>query len=125
MHIFYELTDLSKNRSFIQALGFYLAYLFLFALLGALAGTIQGVVIPEASFEAGYMSGVRIGALLSVVVSPLFALLVLYQKKQLNNFGYIILVVVSGILAGFGGFLMGLIPVAFLTTRNSESPLAK
>ena len=57
--IFARLTDLRFKRSATQALGFYLAYLFLGILVGFLSGAVAGML----GLIENYSSGVDAGAL--------------------------------------------------------------
>lgn len=117
--MFSNLTDLSFKRSALQAVGFYVAYLVLTVVLGALAGGVFSILTSDLTVAGSYLSGVRIGAVLAVVVSTSLAFVVVSKKQRLSNFLYLILIVLSGILALLAGGLAGLIIPAFLTTRAS------
>lgn len=117
--MFSNLTDLSFKRSAIQAVGFYIAYLVLTVVLGGLAGGVFSILTSDLTVAGSYLSGVRIGAVLAVVVSTSLAFVVVSKKQRLSNFLYLILIVLSGILALLAGGLAGLIIPAFLTTRAS------
>lgn len=108
--------DFGKVRNWKGATLFYLGYLLLALLLGFLFGGLAGALTASNSFEAGQRAGIIVGVVLTLVLGYL----VLYEKKQLRNFGYWMLVLLGGILALFGGGLLGLIPVSFLTTREKN-----
>lgn len=111
--MFNNLTDFSYKRSIKEAIGFYIAYWFSFGLMGFLLGLFMSFFIRNLSFE----SGMGVGTIMSMVLCPLLSFLIMKSKNLLGNFIYIILLILSSILAFFGGGLLGLIPVAFLTTR--------
>lgn len=117
--MFSKLTDFSQKRTGKQALGFYLAYLVLGIILGAIAGALSGTLFATGgttteAYTAGFQGGLIVAILYPMVIS----FLVLRGKKLTNNFGYLLLGVLSGVLGFFGGALLGLIPVAYLTTRK-------
>ena len=111
--MFSALTDFSVKRSTKQAIGFYIAYLGLIILVGGLVGGLIGSVTGSGDFDTGLTIGTYAAVIFSVAIS--FA--VTYKKQLLGNFLYLILVILSGILALGGGGLLGLIPAAYLTTR--------
>ena len=110
--MFRKLTQFDYRRSTTEAIGFYLAYLLFLALI---AGLITAVVARN------FNESVVIGARIAVIVSPMISFFVLYKKKRLKNFGYLLLIVLSGILAMLLGLLLGLIPAAYLTTLESAT----
>lgn len=117
--MFKKLMDFSYERTPLEAVGFYLAYFGLGLLIGSLMGGILGLL----SFSVKVI--VSLGILSAVVLSLTVSFLILHKKKLLNNFSYIMLAVLSGLLALVAGALGGMIPVAFLTTRKSEVDTAE
>ena len=111
--MFSNLTDFSVKRTIKQAIGFYIAYLILIALSGGLIGSFIGLITRNGNFDTGLTMGTYAAVIFSVVIS--FA--IVYKKNLLGNLLYLILVILSGILAFGGGGLFGLIPAAYLTTR--------
>ena len=105
--MFKKLTQLEYKRTGLEAFGFYLAYLFLFMLVAGLIGVL---------FARDYSEAVGLGARFAIVISPIISILVLYKKKQLHNFLYLLLIVLAGIIAMFIGMIGGLIPAAYFTT---------
>lgn len=117
--MFANLTDFSAKRTGKQALGFYLAYLVLGLILGAIFGLLGGIFLARGNTDsAAYTAGVQGGMLVAIFYPIVISFLVLRGKKLTGNFSYILLAVLSGILGYFGGALLGLIPAAYLTTRN-------
>ncbi len=116
--MFKKLTDLSFKRSWLQALGFYLAYFLLALIIGGIFGAIAGALFAKAeTIQAGFEAGQRGGVLVATLFPPIVCLMILKSKKMLNNFWYILLALFSGVLGVLGGALLGLIPAAFLSTR--------
>jgi len=111
--MFKNLTDFSYKRSGKEALGFYVGYLILIVVVGAIFGGILGLALGEESFEIG----LRVGNIIAILASLVLSFLILSKKKQMNNFGMILLALLSGLLAFIGGGLLGLIPSAYLTTK--------
>lgn len=121
--MFKNLTNFAYKRNTKEAVGFYFAYLFLIILLGALFGGLAALIIGQ---EDNFELGMRIGSLTSIVITIGVSFLILKKKNLLKNFSYIILILFSGLLAYLGGGLLSLIPVSFLTTRESQkSPTNK
>lgn len=118
--MFKHLTDFAYKRNVKEAIGFYLAFLFLIILL---AGLLAGLIGLLAGQEESFKLGLRIGNIVAIVVIIGISILILKNKNLLGDFGYIILILLSGLLAYFGGGLLGLIPIAFLTTRESQESL--
>ena len=111
--MFRRLTDFGHERSLIQAIGFYLVYLVLGIALGAVLGGLAGMMFKDFGFDAGLM----IGAALAVVSCPLLSFAILRAKGLLSNMLYLLIAVLSVAGAAVGGLLIGLLFVAFLSTR--------
>jgi hypothetical protein len=114
--MFKHLGDFGYKRSGKEAFGFYLAYL----LIILLAAFIIAVTVSLATGGTDYTTGTRIGDIIAIIMTLVLSFTVLQAKGLLGNFGYIVLALVSGILAFLGGGILGLIPVAFLTTRDGN-----
>jgi hypothetical protein len=114
--MFGRLSDFGHQRSLVQALGFYLAYLVAGIVLLALVGGMAGLLVSGVGFDSGLMIG-TVGA---IIMSPTLSLLVLRAKGQLGHIGFLLAALLSGVGAAFGGLILGLAFVAFLTTRPSR-----
>lgn len=114
MSLFSRLTDFGYQRSKKEAFGFYIVYLLLTMIAG---GVISGTAAALLDFTDVYQASVRIGTGTALVVCVGLSFAVLKQKKLLGNLGLVALAALSGVIALFGGALIGLIAVAFLTTR--------
>jgi len=117
--MFKKLTEFGYTRTALEAVGFYLAFLGLGVLLGALLGGLGGVFYNNDKYTAMAL-GLLAGYFVAVVLSVGVAIAVIHQKKLWGNFWYILLIPVTGIIALFFGAMGGLIPVAFLTTRQAK-----
>src|SRR3989344_840855 len=117
--MFKHLTNFSYKRNWKEAIGFYLAYFLVGIILGGIGGALYGIQLGATTFSEGFNGGLGIGAVVGIVYSLAIAILLLIQKKLYKNFGYIVLALLSGILAAFGGSLLGLVIPAFLTTRGT------
>ena len=115
--MFGRLSDFGHQRSAVQAIGFYLAYLVAGIVFLAVLGGVAGAIIPGFGFDGGLTLG-TIGA---VIISPVLSLLVMRAKGLLGHIGFLLLAVLSGGAAAIGGLILGLMFVAFLTTRPSQS----
>jgi len=119
--MFKNITDFGFQRNWKQAIGFYLAYFLLIVLTAAFVGALGAVVQGGNCQIAGYHSGIFV----AVIGTLLINFMVLEKKNQLNNYGYLLLLILSGMLAIFGGALIGLIPAAYFTTRKKQRKTKK
>lgn len=111
--MFKNLTDFSYKRSGKEALGFYLAYLVLIVLVGGIVGAVTGLASGSQSYELG----VRVGNIVAILLVLGVSFAILSKKKLMNNFGLVLLALLSGLLAFAGGSVLGLIPTAYLSTK--------
>ena len=119
--MFKHLTNLSYKRSGKEALGFYLAYLLLIGLISALINAVIG----GATHYGPLMHGVRVGTVVAIILCTGLAYLVADAKKLTNQFGYILLIVITGLLSLFGGGILGMIIPASFTTQGASSKKKK
>ena len=115
IEMFRSLTDFGHQRTLFEAIGFYLAFLVLGIILGAVLGFLAGVVTGNVGFEGG----LAIGTAVAIGVGPVLAFSIMSAKGLLNHLGYVAVAVLSVVGAAVGGLLLGLVFVAFLTTRPS------
>ena len=105
--MFSDLMSFGKERTAKQAVGFYSAFLIIYFLISAPDGLVQ----PFALWT---------GIAYCLIVSSL----ILYQKKRLNDFGSILLALLSGIGSFAGGIFLGITYTAILTTIDIKKPLS-
>ena len=120
--MFKRLLDLSVKRSGSQIFGFYLVYSFLGAFAaGIICGIIISVLHPETvTFEDAAHFGLLYGPAMAVIYGVIISLLIIKEKGIFNSFKAVLLTIASVPLLYFGGVSIGMIPVAFLTSLDSE-----
>jgi hypothetical protein len=121
--MFTGLLEFQKQRTAKQAIGFYISWVLVGIILGGIVGLI-GVQIADiignapSNFAQGFKVGAKWGPLAAIPFFLTLGLLVTVKKKL--GFSSYLLALISPCLAGFGGTLLGLIPVAYLTTKQSN-----
>lgn len=118
MKMFKDLTNLGLKRTATQAIGFYLAYFLLILIVGFILGGIGGAFMGDN--ENAFNIGANLGIVISIIITLILGFLILREKKLLNSYGYILIVLISAAIALFAGALGGLILIAYLTTRQSK-----
>ena len=121
--MFKNLTDFSIQRTKGQAFGFWLSFFILGALLGFVTSLIAAKLAGVGEFKEAYEMGLRIGRPFGAVYVLTLSTLIC-NKKSLGFGWYIVALFVSPILAIFATLSVGLIPVAFLTTRPMAMDIA-
>lgn len=116
--MFKHLTDLSYTRNGKEAFGFYLAY-FLFIVIASMIVVMLFGGLNETYYD-GFIRGMRLGTAVAITSCLSLSFFIITQKNLLDNFGYILLALLSGLIASFGGGLLGLIIPAFLTTQGKK-----
>jgi hypothetical protein len=109
--MFDDLFTLEKQRTTEQAIGFYLAYLLFTILVAAIIG---GLIMQD--IEGSVLIGLRAAAIFCLALS----FLILYKKNQFN-LPMVLIALSSGLAAMVLGSLLGLVPVAYLTTRKKAA----
>ena len=113
--MFNNLTKFDYIRTKKEALGFYLAYVFFGAILGASAAMVfvDKNIDPEQSFKAGQEIG--------IIIAPFYCLaigILMLRARKKREFKHIALVLSTIPLGYFGGALLGLIPLAYISTQE-------
>jgi len=116
-NIFNNLTDFGYQRSTKEAIGFYIAYLFLIIIFGVFLAFGLSAIVQNNTYNFGLI----IGNVVAIVFSLGVSFLILKEKNLLGNFGFILLALLSGLLAIFLGGFGGLIPAAYLTTKPAKA----
>jgi drug/metabolite transporter (DMT)-like permease len=117
--MFQHLTDFAYQRTKKQALGFYIAYLALIIAIGGLLGIFIQATSPsqkDTSVTLYYT-----GSLLAILASLLLALTVAVSKRIYTQVSVILVIILSGVFGSMAGGMLGLIPVAYLTTRENKN----
>ena len=112
--MFKNLTNFKYKRKGWEPVGFYLAYLFLIILITAIAnGFIGSFNRPDTVY-----AGIRVSTIVSVIFSLFIAYTVASAKKLTKRYGNVVLILLSGVLAVWGGGLLGLIIPAYLSSKK-------
>lgn len=115
--MFKRLTDFSYRRNGKEAFGFYLAYLLFIIIVSVIAVSFFSGISP---LYDRLNTGMRLGTTVAITSCSILSFFIITQKKLINDFGYILLALLSGLVASFGGGLLGLIIPAFLTTKEKK-----
>lgn len=117
--MFNNLTDLSYKRNFKEAFGFYISYLIFILVLAALFAIVLGIATRQTEEVVAHDFGFGVGVVVATSACLILSSLIL-RKKNLFKFPYILLVLLSGALAAVAGAVFGLIPVAYLSTKEEK-----
>jgi hypothetical protein len=118
--MFRNVLDYGYKRTTLQAVGFYIAHLVILILISGIAGGIYGVITETPrDVEQAYGAIVRVGHAAGVLMCLVVSFAIIRKKKMTNNIGYVFLALSSGLFALLLGGILGLIPPAILTTRDS------
>lgn len=114
--MFKKLFNYEYERSFTEAIGFYLAYLIIVFLGGMLSGVILERLLISFGFELSYGAAYSFGNFLSIIVVIVLAALIMRAKNAIKHYGYLFIAITAALLAYYGGAIAGLFPVAYLST---------
>jgi hypothetical protein len=112
--MFSHLTDFSRNRNAVGAVGFYIAYAAFVVVAGLLLSMLVSVFMPQYPFHELGVAAKGFAVLVCLTLS-----LLILQSKNLNtNVPLLLLSLCSAILAASTGVLFGLIiPAAFTLAK--------
>jgi len=116
--MFKELFNFGFKRTSAQAFGFYIAWVVLIALAGGAVSAVLGAVFlgGSDSFSTGFQFGERVGGVVAILMCTAVAITVIAARKKTKSFGAWIAVLFAAFLSVFGGALLGVIPIAYLST---------
>lgn len=126
--MFKDLFNLEKKRVKGEVFGFYLFYMILGGIVAGLGSGMIGRIFlgSNASFEEGFKLGKLIGPIIGSLYAFILSLYIIINKNIFKNFKAIILLILSVVLSGSFGGLIGLIPTSILTTiepnKSEELP---
>lgn len=124
--MFDGVTDFSMKKTTKQAAGFYIVYLLIIVVLSMIGGLVSSINLaaanPNATTSSAFNAGVRIGTIIAILFVIILEVLILKGKGTFKDIISIVVALLAIILAFLGGSLLGLIPVAYLTTRESHNP---
>ena len=122
--MFKNLFDLSFKRTVVQAIGFYIVYIILIALLiGVLSPVIGPIIYPntQKTFEESFQIGAKMAPIIATTLVTIVSVWIIIAKKSYKHFGAIVLLIVAICLTHLLGALVGIIPVAILTTFDNNN----
>lgn len=116
---FSKLEDLGLQRTKMQAVGFYIAYL----ILGMILGAISGILYVKFTGNEDTDKIIKFSGNLAVAYCIILSLLIAFYKDILSSPRALVTVILAGVTSYFAGCLGGLLPVTYLSTfRNEYSP---
>lgn len=122
--MFKDLFNLEKKRVKGEVFGFYLFYMILGGIIAGLGSGMIGRLFlgTNASFEEGFKLGKLIGPIVGSLYAFILSLYIIINKNIFKNFKAIVLLILSVVLFGSLGGLIGLIPTSILTTIEPNKP---
>lgn len=120
--MFKNLFNLSVKRQGKEIFGFYLFYSIVGSIIaGFVCGILIFVLYPQAVMnnEIQHLA-ILFGSVAAVLYGVGLSLAIIASKKIFNSFNAVSLTILAVILSGFCGALLGMIPVAFLTSFDSK-----
>lgn len=121
MDVFKNLTDFSYQRSWKQALAFYVIAVALTGVVGMVTGLVAGTASGIDTAEALKEFSPRISLVVSTFFSLVFALVIMLRKNLRGTRDFVAVLAALGL--GLLGAVPGMIPVAYLSTRpRQEAP---
>ncbi len=123
--MFKNLFDLSIKRTGIEILGFYLFYSIAGSIVvGFVCGILIFVLYPQAVISNDIQRlAILFGSVAAVLFSVGLSLAIIASKRIFNSFKAVLLTIFAVILSGLFGALIGMIPVAYLTSFDSQNPV--
>ncbi len=126
--MFKNLANFAFERNWKEAIVFYLVYLvgilILLFMVGATAGGILQIVGVQTTYDQGFDIGKRAGNIAAIILCALLAVVILKKKGLHLHPLYILIAVLTALLALVAGALGGLVPCAYLTTRPIQKKAA-
>ena len=126
--MFKNLFNFEYKRTGIEALGFYIVYTILFvAFLSLINGVIANIIYPDLK-TASFHEGVEKGRQTAMIVMPVLLLIssgilsiAILIAKKIYTVGAILLTILAICLTSIFGAIIGVIPIAILTTFDNKN----
>ena len=121
--MFKSLFDLSVKRKGLEIFGFYLVYSVLGAVAaGLLCGFLIAVLHPEVeTLDDSMQLALMYGPVMAILYGVVISIAIISAKNIFNSFHAVLLTIIAVPLLYFGGASLGMIPVAFLTSLDSNN----
>ncbi|MEI1279600.1 hypothetical protein V6Z05_14825 [Leptospira venezuelensis] len=123
--MFKNLSDFAYQRNWKEALLFYVVWLLVIVIT---SGLVSGLTIGILGFlgfifqpEESFQLGAKIGNFIAVIGCLLLSFTILKKKSLHTHIGYILIGLISGLLAVFIGGFGGLIPCTYLSMLPLKS----
>lgn len=113
--VFKTFFDYSMVRSWEQAILFYIAHIALFIVIMFFLGMIIGPLVYSPVDAEN--KGLKLGIICTVIFNAYLSTVIIFCKNYTRSKKYILIGILSPLLAFFGGNLLGILPAAYLTTR--------
>ena len=120
--MFKNLFNLSIKRTGKEILGFYLFYSIIGSIIaGFICGILIFILYPQAVMtEEVQRLAILFGSIGAVLYCVGLSLAIIASKKIFNSFKAVLLTILAVILSGLLGALIGMIPVARLTSFEPQ-----
>jgi hypothetical protein len=128
--MYYYLADFVRQRTVKQAVGLYFAW---FLIANMLLFPLILILLPLApanfdSFEESAYFAIQVATVSVIILCLSLCFYVCKAKGLLNSSLFVIMMIITGILSIVGALLLasisallGLIPMAYLTTRSADT----
>lgn len=115
--MFKNLFNLSVNRKGAEIVGFYIVYSIIGALAGGLiCGMILSIMYPDVkTFEESSKIAIIYTPSVAILYGVILSLYIIWSKRIFNSFHAVLLTIIAVPLLYFGGLIIGMIPVSFIT----------
>lgn len=121
--MFEKLANFEFKRNFVQAIGFYIAYISLFYLLLLLLSAVLFALELIFKFSLSYNQGYTLGLSISPYINFIYFISlysIILFKKNLLYIKYLILGILGSFITIYFGLLWGALFFSFLTTISSS-----
>ena len=111
--------DLKSKKNWKQAILFYVIYFVIGLTIVFVAGSLFGILVGDKypdteAFDIGF----RLGQFVAILLVIGLTIYILRQKEMYKNSLGVLLGLLAIILSVLGGILLGLLPLAYLLTRE-------
>ena len=118
--MFNHLFDFKLKRSFLQAVGFYFFYLFLLLFTTTILGGFIGIISKIGFFGMSSQSGFYIGNAVAILFCIILSFVILNKKIAYTPIN-VSIALLAGFLSIFGGGILGLLPILYLTMIENKN----
>ncbi|HLD26807.1 MAG TPA: hypothetical protein VJB63_02530 [Patescibacteria group bacterium] len=120
--VFNQLFDYSYKRNLKQAIAFYLVHMAVLTIVAVLVEFLIGLGERQV-YEK--WSDDYVGTVVALLFTIAIFFLTLLKKRQWSSVRLLFMGIMSGVLACFGGGILGFIPVAYMSTVVNNNAVKK